>query len=119
VCFLGWRDDVSALMRAADFFVMPSRWEGMPNAVLEAMAAGLPVIATQAEGSTELVRNGETGRLVSIDDENELASAIVELSRDPKLRAAWGERGQAIARTEFSVATMIARYDQLYASLLR
>lgn len=114
--FLGWRDDVTALMRAADFFVMPSRWEGMPNAVLEAMATRLPVIATRAEGSAELIRNGESGRLVAIDDENELASAIVELASDAGLRAAWGARGQAIARTEFSLASMIARHDQLYES---
>jgi glycosyltransferase involved in cell wall biosynthesis len=118
VHFLGWRDDVSALMHAADFFVMPSRWEGMPNAVLEAMAAGLPVIATRAEGSAELVRNGETGRLVAIDDEKELASAIVELAHDPALRAVWGKRGQATARTEYSLSTMLGRYDQLYESLL-
>jgi starch synthase (maltosyl-transferring) len=119
VHFLGWRDDVSAVLRAADFFVLPSRWEGMPNAVLEAMAAGLPVIATRAEGSMELVRNGETGRLVEIDDEHALANALVELACDATLRDAWGKRGKSIACTEFSLATMIARYDELYESLLR
>ena len=119
VHFLGWREDVPALMRAADLFVMPSRWEGMPNAVLEAMSMGLPVIATRAEGSAELVRDGETGRLVAIDDESGLASAIVESACNAGLRALWGERGQAVARDEYSLGTMIARYEQLFESLLR
>jgi starch synthase (maltosyl-transferring) len=118
VHFLGWRDDVNALLRAADFFVMPSRWEGMPNAVLEAMAAGLPVIATPAEGSAELVRDGETGRLVPIDDADALAGALTELTRDATQRVAWGQHGQVIARTKFSIATMITRYEQLYESVM-
>jgi glycosyltransferase involved in cell wall biosynthesis len=90
----------------------------MPNSVLEAMAAGLPVISTRAEGSMELVRDGETGRLVAIDDADELAAALVELTRDAGRRDAWGGRGQVLARTEFSLATMIARYEQVYDSLI-
>ena len=83
------------------------------------MSMGLPVIATRAEGSAELVRDGETGRLVAIDDAIGLASAIVESACNAGLRAQWGERGQAVARNKFSLATMITRYEQLFESLLR
>src|SRR5207244_1839586 len=64
--FLGWRDDVPAILGVSDLFVLPSRWEGMPNAVLEAMAAGLPVVATRADGIAELVDHDETGLVVAI-----------------------------------------------------
>jgi starch synthase (maltosyl-transferring) len=116
--FLGWRDDVCNLLKAADLFVMPSRWEGMPNAVLEAMAAGLPVIATRAEGSAELVRDGQTGKLVAIDDPDELAAAMVSLGNDPAMRRRYGQNGQEVARREFSIDRMIAQYVALYESLL-
>jgi starch synthase (maltosyl-transferring) len=118
VHFLGWRDDVPALLRAADFFVLPSRWEGMPNAVLEAMAAGLPVIATRVEGLTQLVRDGETGKLVGIDRPEELAEAMIELAGDRAARARYGRNAQEIARHQFSLSHMIAQYEQLYESLL-
>jgi starch synthase (maltosyl-transferring) len=116
--FLGWRADVLSLMRTTDFFVMPSRWEGMPNSVLEAMSVGLPVIATRAEGSTQLVRDGQTGMLVGIDRPAELAEAMLRLAGDATLRAQYGRNGQDVARREFSLAQMIERYSQLYESLL-
>jgi glycosyltransferase involved in cell wall biosynthesis len=107
-----------SLMRTTDFFVMPSRWEGMPNSVLEAMSVGLPVIATRAEGSTQLVRDGQTGMLVGIDRPAELAEAMLRLAGDATLRAQYGRNGQDVARREFSLAQMIERYSQLYESLL-
>ncbi len=115
--FLGWRPEATELMRAADMLVLPSRWEGMPNVVLEAMAAGLPVVATRAEGTAELVRHRETGLLVAIDDAHELAEAIAETAADAELRRTWGLRGQAIAINDFSVVQMVQRYQHLYASL--
>jgi glycosyltransferase involved in cell wall biosynthesis len=118
VKFLGWRPDATELMQAADLLVLPSRWEGMPNVVLEAMAAGLPVVATRAEGTAELVRHRETGLLVAIDDVNELAGAIAETAGAPELRTSWGVRGQAIALNDFSVEQMVQQYQQVYASLL-
>jgi glycosyltransferase involved in cell wall biosynthesis len=116
--FLGWRADVSMLMRAADFFVMPSRWEGMPNALLEAMAGGLAVVATCAEGSVQLVRDGESGIVVPIDRPEELARAMLRLAGDAALRACYGRTGHEIAQREYSLAQMIDRYAQLYESLL-
>jgi starch synthase (maltosyl-transferring) len=114
VHFLGWRDDVPALLRTADFLVLSSRWEGMPNVVLEAMAAGRPVVATRTEGTTDLVRHGETGVLVSIDDSASLATALVEIARNRDQRSHWGRRGEELVRREFSLSRMLTRYEALY-----
>jgi glycosyltransferase involved in cell wall biosynthesis len=119
VHFLGWRDDVRAIMRAADFLVLPSRWEGMSNAVLEAMAEGLPVIATRAEGSAELVRHDETGILVEIDEPDALASAMAMLGLDSEKRVQYGRAGRERVCREFSLERMIDRHTELYESLLR
>jgi len=116
--FLGWRNDVSALMKMADMFVMPSRWEGMPNAILEAMAAGLPVIATRVEGTTELVTDGQTGRLVANENVHELANSLVELATNSGLRKTWGRHGREIALRDFSLARMVARHEAMYDSVV-
>ncbi len=116
--WLGFRADVPALLHAADLFVLPSRWEGMPNVVLEAMAAGLPVIATATEGTSEIVRHDETGALVPIDADDALAREIVRFATDQELRAASGRRGQHNVRQEFSVDKMIRRHEHIYESVL-
>jgi starch synthase (maltosyl-transferring) len=116
--FLGFRTDVPAILSCADLFILPSRWEGMPNAVLEAMAAGLPVIATKTEGTRELVRHGETGWLVPIGNASELAQAMLELTSDQERRTRWGRQGREVVRRDFSLAAMIRHYVQLYDCLL-
>src|SRR5690606_28347096 len=78
VHWLGQRHDVPALLKAADVLVLPSRWEGMPNVILEAMAAGRPVVATAVEGSRELVVPGRTGWLAAPEDVESLAGALGE-----------------------------------------
>ncbi|RNF83291.1 glycosyltransferase [Montanilutibacter psychrotolerans] len=83
--FLGERNDATRLMQAADFLVLPSHFEGLSNAVLEAMAAGCPVIASAVGGSPELIDNGRTGMLFRSDDVNALASAMAHMA-DPALR---------------------------------
>lgn len=115
----GWRADVPSLLRASHALVLASLWEGMPNAVLEAMAAGLPVVATCVEGTTELVRDRETGRLVAPGSAGELALAITEILQNPGRAAAMGQAGQNRVRAEFSWEKAVARYDALYASLLK
>jgi glycogen synthase len=90
----------------------------MPNALLEAMSAGLPVIATRAEGSRQLVRDGETGILVEIDRPEELARAMLALAGDAAARARYGHNGREVVRREFSLAQMIERYSQLYQSIV-
>lgn len=117
VKFLGHRDDVPRLLAAADLLVLPSRYEGMPNVVLEAMTACKPVVATAAPGTTEVVLDGATGLLVPLDDANALARAIRTLADDPELRRRLGEGGRARVEAEFGVGAMVERFAGLYESL--
>jgi glycosyltransferase involved in cell wall biosynthesis len=114
VQFVGFHQNVPELMHAADFFVLPSRWEGMPNVVLEAMAAGLPVVATRTEGTAEIVRDGASGSLVAIDDDAALATQMTRLARDAELRVAWGSCGREIVQREYSIENMRERHAQIY-----
>ncbi|MGK4006950.1 glycosyltransferase family 4 protein [Sorangium sp. So ce1036] len=116
--FLGFRKDVPDLLLAADFFVLPSRDEGLPLAVLEAMARGLPVVVTPVGGVPEVVRSEEHGLLVPVDDPESLAGAIERLARDPALGRRFGEAGHARVRDDFSFEEMTRKYEQLYFSLL-
>lgn len=118
VRLLGRRDDVPALMRAADLLVHAAHWEGMPNVVLEAMAAGLPVVATAVEGVDELVAPGETGWIVPPRDPDALALAIREAAADRDAAGRMGRAGRARARAEFSTARMVGRYESLWAGVL-
>jgi len=104
VRFLGWRgrEEMPGLFRSADAFVFPSRDEGMPNAVLEAMASGLPVAATRISGNEELVRHGETGFLVPPDDPGALGEALTRLLAKPGLRADMGAKARTLAETVYS-----------------
>ena len=92
VWMAGDRDDVAELMQLMDVFVLPSLAEGISNTVLEAMATGLPVIATNVGGNPELISEGENGRLVKVGDEEGLAEAIGELVDNPELRAKMGKK---------------------------
>jgi glycosyltransferase involved in cell wall biosynthesis len=102
VRFLGFRDDVPALLRASDILVLPSRREGFPNTLLEGMALGLPVVATRADGIPELVQDGITGALVAVDDEPAFTAKVLRLVGDRALRQRWGEAGRVHAREAFS-----------------
>ncbi|WP_437578806.1 glycosyltransferase family 4 protein [Sorangium sp. So ce887] len=115
--FLGFRKDVPDLLLAADFFVLPSRDEGLPLAVLEAMARSLPVVVTPVGGVPEVVRNEEHGLLVPVDDPGALAVAIERLARDPALARRLGEAGHARVRDDFSFEKMTRKYEQLYLGL--
>jgi sugar transferase (PEP-CTERM/EpsH1 system associated) len=110
----GEREDVPQLMRALDVFVLPSRAEGISNTILEAMASGLPVVATAVGGNGELVRHGVTGALVPPNDMNALAHAIHELARDGALRTAQGAAARCDAVERFSLARMVTQYARLY-----
>ncbi|MBJ26653.1 MAG: glycosyltransferase family 1 protein [Alphaproteobacteria bacterium] len=91
--FLGYRDDVPDILQASDIFVLPSYREGMPRSIIEAMMAGLPVIATNIRGSREEVVDGQTGRLVPIKDAKSLEIAIDELAKNISLRKSMGVAG--------------------------
>ena len=105
-------------MKSADVLVLASLWEGMPNVVLEAMAAGRAVVATAVEGTVELVISGETGWLVPPQDPEALGQALLEAARDPGLCRRLGRNGRARVEAEFSLDRTVAAYDRLWAGLL-
>lgn len=106
---LGHRGDVADLLHAADIFVLPSHREGMPRSIIEAMMCALPVVATDIRGSREEVLDGETGRLVPVEDVAALRAAIDALSRDGGLRRAYGAAGRARALELYDEGRVIAR----------
>lgn len=114
----GHRDDARMLLDAADVFALPSRCEGMPLALLEAMEAGLPVVATQVIGSSELVIHGKTGLLVPTESTQQLAAALAQLLGDAHKRAAYGDAGRRQYLNEFTDECMIARTQAVYDTAL-
>jgi glycosyltransferase involved in cell wall biosynthesis len=118
VRFLGVRHDVSRILALIDLFVLPSLWEGLPNAVLEAMAMQKPVVATMVDGNTEAVVAGETGLLVSPRDAIALADAIRELLRDSEMARNMGVAGRKRIEQEFGLSRIIGEYDMLYRRIL-
>lgn len=119
VRFLGPRDDVPDILAAAEIGVLSSDFEGMPLAVLEYMAAGLPVVATDVGGVPELVCDGETGLLVAPRDPAALADSLRRLLDDPALARDMGERGQRRQQEQFSSEAMVSGVTDLYVRLLR
>lgn len=116
--FLGFREDVPDLLSASDLFVLPSRAEGLPISILEAMSHRLPVVCTAVGGNPELVTGGEHGYLVPVDDPAALASAMATLARDPGLRALLGEAGSRRVERDFSFARTADRYEEMYRRAL-
>lgn len=113
----GSRDDIPAILHSLDVFVLPSLAEGISNTILEAMAAGLPVIATDVGGNPELVDDGVTGTLVAPADCGSLAQAMRRYLNDPDLRASHGAAGAERAKQMFSSQAMVDGYQRLYDSL--
>ncbi len=111
---LGHRDDVPEVLNLLDLFVLPSLGEGMCNTVLEAMAVGLPVVATRVGGNPELVDDGTTGQLVPARDAAALARAIARYAADEQLRRDHGAAGRRRVVEQFTLDRMIERYVALY-----
>lgn len=113
VCFMGVRDDLEKELPKAAVFVMPSDYEGMPNALMEAMAMGLPVIATDCPcgGPRMLIQNGENGLLVPVGDELKMAEAILNLIEDRQLAAYLGENARNICK-EADIETVYRKWKQ-------
>jgi len=119
VHFLGERSDVSDLLAALDILVMTSYTESFPNAILEAMAMGKPVVATNVGGIPELVEEGQTGFLVSPRDPEAIADRVLSLSRDSARRQQMGRAARARVESNFTVQAVIARLEGIYVRLLR
>ena len=118
VHFLGTRHDARGLADAFEVFVLPSRVEGLPVALLEAMALGKPIVATRAGGVPEALADGDSGLLVDIGDEVGLAAAIVTLLKDPDLGRRLGARARQVVRERFSAQTMAQSYLDVYRAVL-
>ncbi len=119
VRFLGHRDDVRDLLALCDAFVLPSVSEGMPLALLEAMAAGLPTVATGVGGVTEVINDGATGLLVPPRDSHALAKAIATLLEDQRLSKKLGESARELVASRYSLDVMVQAYQGIYSALLR
>ncbi len=118
-CFLGRRDDVPEILACCDIAVLPSRSEGLPNAVLEYLAAGLPTVASSVGGNAEIVNHGKTGLLVPPEDSGALAEALLRLLRDPEVAATLGNNGREYVASHFSFERMMRTTEELYGELLR
>jgi L-malate glycosyltransferase len=118
VNFVGERHDIPAILASLDVSVLISSSESLSNVILESMAAGVPVVATDVGGNPELVRDGETGMLVLPGDEDRLVDVLLRLARDAGLRQQLSQRGRELARTSFHIDVISRRYEELYLSLL-
>ena len=114
----GWRDDIPELMRQMDVFVLPSINEGISNTILEAMACGLPIVATAVGGNSELVVDGENGALVPPASPAALADVLERYVHDAGLTAAQSRASRQRAEHEFSLGGMLGHYADLYTELL-
>lgn len=117
IALLGWRRDVAELMRSFDILLHTSHWEGLPRVFPEAMATGLPIVATRVDGAPEAIEEGVSGFLFEPGDVPGMAGAVVELIRDPARRRAMGMAGLARAG-EWDIDRMVRAQEDLYASLL-
>lgn len=114
----GERPDIASWLSAFDVFCLPSMWEGLPNSLLEAMALGLPVVASGVDGVPEAVENGKNGLLVPPGDAAALAKAIKSLVTDPAKRAALGAAAHADIAEKFTLRRMIGEYEAAYSAVL-
>jgi len=118
VTFTGPSSEVVSILKACDIFFLPSRSEGLSNAILEAMACRLPCVVTAVGGNPELVHEGSNGYLVPLDDAEVAAARILELLRCPDTAKQMGDAGRRIVQSRFSVETMIRNLTGLYEGLL-
>ncbi len=118
VAHLAWlpgeRHDVAEVMRGLNCFVLPSLAEGISNTILEAMASGLPVVATRVGGNAELVGHGRTGVVVPADDVDAMAQALLQRFEDAAGTLAMGQNGRAEVESRFGLNAMVAAYQGLY-----
>jgi glycosyltransferase involved in cell wall biosynthesis len=118
VRFLGTRRDLPLLYRAMDIFVLPSLWEGLSLALLKAMAAGLPVVATNISGTQDVIADYGNGRLIPSGQPEKLAAAIVELYHKPQLRQTLGRQAQQTIQAGYSLQAMVKKLEEIYLQIM-
>ncbi len=118
VLFLGWRQDVKALLKILDVFVLTSLWEGLSVSILEAMASGKPVVATHIKGNNELVIDGETGFLVPAKNPQQVGERVLTLLMNRTLAQKMGLKGYQRVRENFSIENTVGKINQVYDILL-
>jgi glycosyltransferase involved in cell wall biosynthesis len=109
--------NVAEYLQAADLFVLPSRAEGLSNALLEAMAVGLPIVATAVGGTSDAISHGGNGLLILPEDQVALSEAIISLLQDSALRERLGYAARCTVETEYTISSVAARYLELYQTL--
>jgi glycosyltransferase involved in cell wall biosynthesis len=119
VRFLGSSDRVPDLLEASDVFVLPSRAEGLSNALLEAMASGLPCVVSNVPGNVDVITDGDDGLLFTVDDPDALAETLTRVVRSPALREALGRSARRTVETTYALEHVAHRYADLYAALCR
>ena len=118
VRFLGFRRDIPDLLCACDLLLLTSLREGLPRAVMEAMAAGRPVVATDIRGNRDLIVDGENGFLVPVGDVDRLAQAVLKLAADKELAARMGKKGREMVKS-YALEQVLAEMEQVYARALK
>ena len=116
--FLGRRSDVPEILASCDIGVLPSKAEGLPNAVLEYLAASLPTVVTDVGGNAEIIQDRMTGWLVPPQDSDALSGALLGLLRDPEFAGRLARGGHSYVREHFSFERLIEETDALYTELL-
>ncbi|MFH0810737.1 MAG: glycosyltransferase [Pseudomonadota bacterium] len=119
VVLTGWRSDIHDIISALDIFVLPSVWEGTPLVVLEAMAAGKPIVATEVGGVPAVLDNEQTALLVRPSDPAALAESIIRLLQDRALMARIGRQAREVFKQKYSLGTMFAGYERIYHQCLQ
>ncbi len=119
VIFLGFRSDIPELLAAFDIFVLPSLYEGLPVSLVEAMAAGRPIVTTDVDGNCEVIGKNEAGIAVEPGDPPALAEALLKMIEDEKLRVRMGRRGRQRAEELFDVRMMVKNYEEVYRLCLK
>ncbi len=116
--FAGLQNDIPAQLHRGGLAVLPSRTEGMPNALLEAMACGLPCVATRVSGSEDIIRHGVNGLLVESEDYQAMAQALLTLLSDPALAQKYGQAARATIENHYSLEHVTDMYTELYQKML-
>ena len=118
VKFVGYVDNPFPLLAQSDIYICSSRFEGLPLSVIEAMALGIPSVATKVGGIPSIIQDGYTGLLVEPEDSDAIANAVLTLIENPKLRKKIGENGRSFVLKNFDIEKTAKEYEKIYFEIL-